>query len=71
MWAQNGISGKKQQQEQAHLQKMWKFGYAETVFRILRRAKQPGKQFLPNRNVRTFLERMFYENCSNINGAIA
>jgi len=39
MWAQGGIFGKKQRQKQARLQKMWKFGYAEIVFRFFRWAK--------------------------------
>jgi hypothetical protein len=45
------ISGKKQRQKQARLRKMRKFRYAETVFKLFRRAEQPGKQFLLNRNV--------------------
>jgi len=69
MWAQNGISGKKQQQEQARLRKMWKFGYAETIFGFFRWAKWPGQWYLPNRYVPSILERIFYEDRSNINRA--
>jgi len=37
MRAQDGISGKKQQQQiQACLRKMWKFKYAKIVFRLFR-----------------------------------
>ena len=39
---------------------MWKFEYAESVFWLLNWAKQSEEQFLPNWNMRTFLEKGYF-----------
>jgi hypothetical protein len=71
MRAYNGISGEKRKYRQTYLRTVQKFGPAKAIVKFCRRAQQQfniaEQRFLPYRHLSSVLERINYENCSNIN----